>query len=124
MKDLNFSIPSPCSQDFSKMKKSEKGRYCDSCAKHVVDFSYKSKEEIIDYLVNKKDQEVCGTFRKEQLDRRSVSVRKRSVSFEFMRFLLFAFICKSNFQFAITLNNPRYNSFFTNIYICWKYNNI
>jgi flagellar motor protein MotB len=89
MKEPGFSVPIPCREDFSKMKKDEKGRYCASCAKHVKDFSKSSGEEIIQFLLENRDKEVCGTFRKDQLmlpgDRKKFFSRLRS-------FALLAFI--------------------------------
>ncbi|MFL5762998.1 MAG: OmpA family protein [Bacteroidia bacterium] len=67
MSEIRFSIPEPCPEDFSKMKKDERGRYCESCSKHVVDFSCKTKSEIVEYLSIHRNEKICGTFRKEQL---------------------------------------------------------
>lgn len=65
---FKISIPEPCHEDWSKMTTKEKGRFCQSCSKTVVDFSNKSKEEIQQYLQEHFGQQVCGRFRSEQLD--------------------------------------------------------
>ncbi|QTD39218.1 hypothetical protein JL193_08275 [Polaribacter batillariae] len=61
-------IPKPCHEDWNKMTPTEKGRFCNSCAKTVVDFTKKSTEEIKDYLIENSQQKVCGHFYKKQLD--------------------------------------------------------
>jgi len=67
-KQFKISIPKPCHEDWSKMTPKEKGRFCQSCSKTVVDFTKKSKEEIQEYLSANYGQRVCGHFRREQLD--------------------------------------------------------
>ena len=46
----------------------EKGRFCGSCAKTVVDFSQMSDQQVIDYLA-RAGQHVCGRFATDQLER-------------------------------------------------------
>ena len=65
---FKVSIPKPCHENWNTMTPKEKGRFCSSCAKTVVDFTKKSTEEIQDYLVENKNQRVCGHFYKKQLD--------------------------------------------------------
>ena len=62
-----LTIAKPCKEDWSKMTTSEKGMHCLVCAKQVVDFSKKSKEEIINYL-DVANGETCGRFKKKQID--------------------------------------------------------
>jgi hypothetical protein len=65
---MKVSVPKPCHEDWSKMTPREKGRFCQSCSKTVVDFTKKSKEEIQEYLREHFGKRVCGHFRREQLD--------------------------------------------------------
>jgi hypothetical protein len=67
-KQFNISIPKPCHEDWSKMTPKEKGRFCGSCSKTVIDFTKKSKEEIQDYLSQNFGKRVCGHFYTNQLD--------------------------------------------------------
>lgn len=67
-KQFKISVPKPCHEDWSKMTPKEKGRFCQSCSKTVVDFTLKSKEEIQEYLSKNFGNRVCGHFRREQLD--------------------------------------------------------
>jgi hypothetical protein len=50
------------------MRQEEKGRYCSSCAKIVVDFSSMSDQQVIAYL-SRAGQNVCGRLAPDQLGR-------------------------------------------------------
>ncbi|WP_299603869.1 energy transducer TonB [uncultured Aquimarina sp.] len=67
-KYYKITIPKPCHKDWNVMTPSEKGRFCGSCHKTVVDFTKLSNTQIQDYLHEHKHEKVCGHFRKTQLD--------------------------------------------------------
>ncbi|WP_138432771.1 energy transducer TonB [Winogradskyella algicola] len=69
----SISIPKPCHEDWSKMTPNEKGRFCKSCTKTVVDFTKMSPDAIQHYLHNNKDQRICGHIKQSQLD--SINLR-------------------------------------------------
>lgn len=48
------------------MTPTQKGRFCDSCAKEVKDFSRSEPDEIAEVILNSSTK-VCGRFRKDQL---------------------------------------------------------
>jgi hypothetical protein len=54
-----FGIQTPCTEDWKGMTPSEKGAFCQKCAKHVHDFSTKSIHEIKSTLLELSDQSVC-----------------------------------------------------------------
>jgi hypothetical protein len=66
---LKISIPTPCHEDLGQMDKTEKGRFCLSCQKEVIDFTKMADEDIVLYFENKKNgvASVCGTFRADQV---------------------------------------------------------
>lgn len=68
MKSLHtfLDIPTPCHQNWDAMSEAEQGRYCQVCAKTVIDFSLMSNEDILQYL-NTNTGKVCGRFEKKQL---------------------------------------------------------
>ncbi len=68
-KSLKLSINEPCHEDWGKMSPNEKGRFCDSCAKPVIDFSTSTDIEIIQFLDAHKGQKTCGRFKVTQLER-------------------------------------------------------
>jgi len=66
---FKIAIPKPCHEDWDKMTPNQQGRYCKACAKTVNDFTAMSDEDIKDFFINKKEEQVCGRFKKEQLSR-------------------------------------------------------
>lgn len=71
MKDQNLiiRIPEPCHEDWNNMTPDNKGRFCSSCSKSVIDFSNKTDVEIHTILTEHKDLNVCGHFKKTQINR-------------------------------------------------------
>src|ERR1041385_377391 len=67
MKQLQISIPKPCHQDWNKMTPEERGRFCSVCQKTVLDFSEKTKEEIQEFILAHRHEQLCGRFRNQQL---------------------------------------------------------
>jgi hypothetical protein len=63
---IYISIPTPCHEDWHNMNATERGAFCHSCQKEVIDFSAMTDREIIAYL--EKHQTGCGRFREDQLD--------------------------------------------------------
>lgn len=66
-KKINLSIPKPCHENWQAMKIVEKGRFCTSCQKNVIDFSKATDNQIIESLNN--NDNLCGRFLVSQLDR-------------------------------------------------------
>jgi len=56
----NVGIQHACSEDWNKMTPTEKGAFCQKCAKQVYDFTSKSTNEIKLTLLELKGQEICG----------------------------------------------------------------
>jgi len=59
------------------MKINDTGRFCDSCAKSVIDFSHKSDEQIKAYILDHKDEQICGRFYTKQVDRIRIELDER-----------------------------------------------
>lgn len=75
MKDL--SIDNPCPVLLMRMKKTESGFYCSSCARNVIDYRNKNEEEI---RANLKTGS-CGIFDVAQLSAQRKMSFKRSLAF-------------------------------------------
>lgn len=67
-KGTAFTIPEPCHEGWSNMKPVEKGRYCSSCEKVVIDFSGMSDFQIMSFMQEQKGS-VCGRMSTQQLNR-------------------------------------------------------
>jgi|GEM_PF-704292 len=77
-KKLQLSIPKPCHEDWNVMTPVEKGKFCGSCQKQVVDFSRMSDRDIAQFFKKPSTGSVCGRFMTDQLDR-SIDIPKKRI---------------------------------------------
>lgn len=61
-----LSINTPCSEKFNNFTSTEKGGFCNSCQKEVIDFRNWTDKEVATHFKNT-TQSTCGYFREEQL---------------------------------------------------------
>lgn len=66
---INLTIPTPCHENWDKMTPVEKGRFCGSCQKKVIDFSSMTDYELAQFFKKPAAGSVCGRFMTEQLHR-------------------------------------------------------
>ncbi|HEX2629968.1 MAG TPA: hypothetical protein VHM26_13175, partial [Chitinophagaceae bacterium] len=66
---LQLHIPEPCHESWDNMSPVEKGRFCSSCQKQVVDFSVMSDRQIAQFFKQPLTNSVCGHFSGDQLNR-------------------------------------------------------
>ena len=66
-KSIHISIPKPCHESWDRMDATERGAFCHSCQKEVIDFSRMTDEQVISYLANTTN--TCGRFREDQVKR-------------------------------------------------------
>src|SRR5262245_44582474 len=76
-KQIQLSIPVPCHENWDQMTPVEKGRFCDSCQKQVVDFSKMSDRQVVEFFKKPTTGSVCGRFMSDQLDRNIAIPGKR-----------------------------------------------
>ena len=76
-KQLKISIPKPCHEDWQKMTPNQQGKFCNTCAKTVVDFTKKSVKEIQEFFTENQGQKVCGRFQLNQLDTITIEIPKQ-----------------------------------------------
>lgn len=79
MKKTHIAIPIPCNENWDRMLPEDKGRFCQLCAKTVVDFTNSSPEEITDYFIKNKESKTCGRFKKEQLNSIHIEIPKNII---------------------------------------------
>ena len=87
---IQISIPEPCHEGWQNMTPVEKGRFCASCQKTVLDFTYLSDNEIIN-LVNKND-DLCGRISTSQLNRNLIETKRTSNYFGYLATSVLAFL--------------------------------
>ena len=63
-----LNIEKPCPEKWENMKIGVHSRFCENCQKNVMDFTNKSREEILAYILTHRNQKVCGRVKKSQLD--------------------------------------------------------
>lgn len=72
---INLQIPTPCHENWEAMTASEKGRFCASCQKQVVDFTLLSDAQVAQFFQTSSG-ETCGRFNNSQLNRDFLVPRK------------------------------------------------
>jgi CarboxypepD_reg-like domain len=68
-KKILLNIPEPCHEDWDGMTPVEKGKFCGSCQKQVIDFSNMSDRELAQFFKKPSTGSVCGRFMNDQLER-------------------------------------------------------
>ena len=76
-KKIQLTIPKPCHEDWNAMTPVEKGKFCGSCQKQVVDFSTMSDRQVAEFFKKPSTGSVCGRFMTDQLDRTLEIPKKR-----------------------------------------------
>lgn len=66
MKSKFLKLNKACSEQWEQMKLNEKGSFCETCAKNVIDFTQLSPIEISEKIKNAKG-EICARVTKQQL---------------------------------------------------------
>jgi hypothetical protein len=85
---IELSIPTPCSQNWDEMSMNEKGRFCDSCKKLVIDFTHYSDQQLADFFKSSKGN-VCGKLRNDQLHK-SLHPAQQTNNYSIPKFLVSA----------------------------------
>ena len=75
---FKLNIPEPCHEDWQKMSPTQKGKFCASCQKEVIDFTKLSATEIA--RKTKNATHLCGRFTTTQLEQEYISNSQSSLS--------------------------------------------
>ena len=69
---MKININEPCHENWDKMTANDKGAFCLSCKKNVIDFSQKTIAEVKSFFSElPATEKVCGRFREKQLQEMS-----------------------------------------------------
>ncbi len=68
MASIKLAIAEPCHENWNTMLPEDKGRFCLSCQKTVIDFTTMSDRQVFDYFKNYQGN-TCGQFSTDQLNR-------------------------------------------------------
>src|SRR5258706_2725101 len=92
-KQLQLSIPTPCHENWYNMATVEKGKFCGSCQKEVVDFSNMSDRQVAEFFKKPSTGSVCGRFMTDQLER-DIEIPKKRIPWlkYFFQFAIPAFL--------------------------------
>jgi hypothetical protein len=97
---LILSVTQPCHEKWEEMTPADRGVFCQSCSKHVIDFSAMADEDILDYFQKREGQPVCGRFRNSQLNRPLINISPSVFSMDiplWKKFLAAVLICFAAF---------------------------
>lgn len=78
MSSIKLTIAEPCHENWNAMLPEEKGRFCLSCQKTVVDFTNMNDRQVFDYFKNYQGN-TCGQFSNDQLDRELTKPKTHSI---------------------------------------------
>jgi len=67
-KNIQLQVANPCHENWDKMTETDKGRFCLSCQKEVIDFSIMTDQQILQQI-SKASGGFCGKFNNGQLNR-------------------------------------------------------
>ncbi len=95
-KKIQLTIPTPCHENWNNMLPADKGRFCLSCSKEVVDFTAMSDSQLIAFFKKPSMGSVCGRFMDDQLNRQIIEPRKKLPWIKyFFQFAIPAFLISS-----------------------------
>lgn len=73
---IRISVPKPCSENWDAMMASEKGKFCSSCQKNIIDFTTFSDREILKYY--NQNSKICGRFHSSQINRNLILPKEKN----------------------------------------------
>jgi len=92
-KKIQLHIPEPCYENWEKMSASERGRFCASCQKEVIDFTGMSDQQLVQFFRKPSAGSICGRLNQDQLETDIRIPQKRIPWLKyFFRFTLPAFL--------------------------------
>lgn len=78
-KHMQVQIHDPCHENWNQMSMTDKGRFCISSSKELIDFSMMTNHQILNQI-SKSSGGICSHFNKEQLNPGMIVKRKKRYS--------------------------------------------
>lgn len=103
-----LNISDPCHEDWDKMLPEERGKFCLSCKKAVLDFTTKSKEEILEFFKKSKLESACVRVYSDVLNQPIVTlptIANRKISKRLVRFAYALYIAFGSLLFSCNTAN-------------------
>ena len=89
MQQLQLILSNPFHQDWNEMSANDPGKFCNSCAKTVVDFSAMTDAQLMNYFANLKNESVCGRVHSDQVQRTITTLpQPRKKIFDYWQYAL------------------------------------
>ncbi len=104
-KAYRISLPTACHENWQEMTPTEKGRFCASCQKEVIDFTQMNDEKIVQVL-KRSEQGFCGRFRDTQLDRK-IEKQKSFFGLSFIKKIAATFLAIISLKKGFAQGLPR-----------------
>jgi len=76
-KRYQLRIDEPCLENWEDMLSAEKGKFCESCSKHVIDFTNLSDREVLNIIKNSSGS-ICGRLREDQQNQEFIEEKQTS----------------------------------------------
>ena len=99
--NISLRIEKPCHENWNNMIPEEQGKFCLKCAKTVVDFTNKTKDEIIDFFKKRNYETACVRTRSDVLEQTPglIRMKQRLARFAYLLYLVFG-------SFLFSCNQP------------------
>jgi len=102
-----ITIPKPCNKGWQNMTIAEKGRFCGSCQKVVVDFTNSTHEEIINHY-HKNNGKACGYFNVSRLIQQNKEIKiKKYYFYHLCIFYLSALFAFGSNLFTVSITQAK-----------------
>lgn len=66
---IQITFPKPCHEDWGNMISADKGRFCNSCQKNVIDLSMYTDKKLHEFLIEHRNDNICARLKGSQLGR-------------------------------------------------------
>lgn len=100
-KQIQLTLDNPCHENWDQMSASERGHFCVSCEKQVIDFAGMSDAQLVAFFQKHRASSICGRVYPDQLNR-DIDVPARRIPWlkYFFSFVIPAFLItiKANAQ--------------------------